>query len=148
MGIFLAGAGPDYDAFPEVFKHFVQALPPRQGKDSPARIAVAVHSRDGNPQDALRAYVQPLRALASCDVVPVLLGDGNPAGPGIFTMADGIVVGGGLTPADQAVAVDEDTAVLLSGAGAEHFQVIGGGNCCDIRRAGEGCSVAVRPAGT
>lgn len=243
MGIFLAGAGPDYDAFPEVFEHFVQALPRRQGDVRPARVALVVHSRAGNPEEVIADYVRPLQKLISCEVVPVLLRAGKPGDPAAFGHADGIVVGGGLTPAyleglrpcagaitarvaegapylgfsagamiapargimggyrinsvevcgdecsedldevdvrdglglvpfavdvhaaqagtlsravgavaaglvDRAVAVDENTAVFLPDGGAADFEVIGSGNCWDIRRTGAGCSVSVRQAST
>jgi cyanophycinase len=46
---------------------------------------------------------------------------------------------------ERAVAVDEDTAILLSDGGPD-FEVIGTGNCWDIRRTGEACSVSVRSA--
>ena len=243
MGIFLAGAGPDYDAFPEVFEHFVRALPRPQGTERPARIALVVHSRNRNPQEVIADYVRPLHRLISCEVVPVLLAAGSPADPAVFGHADGIVVGGGLTPGyleglrasagaiaarvadgapylgfsagamiapargimggyrinrvevcgeecsenldevdiraglglvpfavdvhaaqagtlsrtvgavaaglvDRAVAVDENTAVFLPDSGAADFEVIGSGNCWDIRRTGDGCSVSVRHAST
>ncbi|VXC10074.1 Serine protease, family S51 [Arthrobacter sp. 9AX] len=242
MSIFLAGAGPDFDAFPDVFKRFVQALPAQPGSGRPARIAVAVHHRGGNPREILPAYVGPLQSLVSCDVVPVLLRPGMPADPALFEGADGIVVGGGLTPAylaglrscagaiaartadgapylgfsagamiapaegimggyriggvevcgeecsedldevdvrggmglvsfavdvhaaqagtlsravgavaaglvERAVAVDENTAILLHDGGPD-FEVIGTGNRWDIRRNGTGCSVSVRTAGS
>ncbi|WP_455835460.1 Type 1 glutamine amidotransferase-like domain-containing protein [Pseudarthrobacter siccitolerans] len=241
MGIFLAGAGPDYDAFPEVFEHFVQALSRRQGTGRQARVAVVVHSRARNPEEVLADYVGPLQKLGPCGVVPVLLAAGSPADPAVFDHVDGIVVGGGLTPAyleglractgaiaaraadgapylgfsagamiapargimggyrinsvevcgeecsedldevdiraglglvpfavdvhaaqagtlsravgavaaglvDRAVAVDENTAVFLPDGGAADFEVMGSGNCWDIRRTGEGCSVSIRSA--
>jgi cyanophycinase len=243
MSIFLAGAGPDYEAFPEVFEHFVRALPGGQGKERPARIALVVHSGAGNPAEVLPAYVRTLQTLVSCEVVPVLLRAGSLADPAVFDSADGIVVGGGLTPAylhglrngagaiaarvadaapylgfsagamiapargiiggyrlrgvevcgeecsedldevdvrdglglvpfavdvhaaqagtlaravgavaaglvDRAVAVDESTALFLPDGGAAAFEVVGSGNCWDIRRTGEGCSISVRPAGS
>ncbi|MCU1565751.1 MAG: hypothetical protein JWQ56_688, partial [Pseudarthrobacter sp.] len=73
MGIFLAGAGPDYDAFPEVFEHFVRALPHQQGAGRQARITLVVHSGARNPEEAVADYVLPLQMLVSCEVVPVLL---------------------------------------------------------------------------
>jgi cyanophycinase len=240
MSIFLAGAGADYAAFPEVFERLVLDIP---GQRAPiARIAVVVHARGGNPEDLLPAYAKPLQALTSCEVIPVLLGGGRPADPAVFAVADGMVVGGGLTPAyheglrgcasaiaarvadgapylgfsagamiapalgitggyrikgvevcgeecsedldevdvrrglglapfavdvhaaqagtlgramgavaaglvERAVAVDENTAVVLPDGGAGDFEVIGGGNCWDIRRSAAGCSVSLRSSG-
>jgi cyanophycinase len=34
---------------------------------------------------------------------------------------------------DRAVAIDENTALVLPAAGAEDFEVIGTGNCWDVR---------------
>jgi cyanophycinase len=48
---------------------------------------------------------------------------------------------------DRAVAVDENTALVLAAPGEESFEVIGSGNCWDIRRSGQGCTVAVLNAG-
>jgi cyanophycinase len=243
MGIFLAGAGPDYDAFPEVFEHFVEALRSSQGTERRALVALVVHSRARKPEEVIADYVRPLQKLISCEVVPVLLASGNPADPAVFSHADGIVVGGGLTPAyleglracagavaarvaegapylgfsagamiapargimggyrinsievcgeecseeldevdvrdglglipfavdvhaaqagtlsravgavaaglvDRTVAVDENTAIFLADSGAADFDVMGSGNCWDIRRTDDGCSVSVRSAST
>ncbi|MDQ0867959.1 cyanophycinase [Arthrobacter sp. V1I9] len=240
MGIFLAGAGADYDSFPDVFKRFVEDIPRPGVEGRPLRIAVVVHHRGGCPESVLQDYAAPLRSLAYCEVVPVLLRAGGPADPAVFDRVDAVVVGGGLTPAyltglqgcgsaiaarvadgfpylgfsagamiapgagivggyriggvevcgeecsedldevevraglglvpfavdvhaaqagtlsravgavaaglvDRAVAVDEDTAIVLRDGGGD-FEVIGSGNCWDIRRSGTGCSVSIRPA--
>ncbi|WP_461187852.1 Type 1 glutamine amidotransferase-like domain-containing protein [Arthrobacter sp. Z4-13] len=99
MSIFLAGAGPDFDSFPDVFELFVKDISGHRGQPRPARIAVVVHRRGGNPESVLQDYAGPLQSLASCEVVPVLLGAGSPADPAAFDGADAVVVGGGLTPA-------------------------------------------------
>lgn len=240
MGIFLAGAGPDYHSFPEVFERFVEDIPGR--RSHLRRIAVVVHHRGGNRESVLQDYAGPLQSLTSCEVVPVLLHAGRPADPAAFDDADAVVVGGGLTPAylealrgcagaiaarvagsapylgfsagamvaprrgimggyriggvevcgeecsedldevdvrnglglvpfsvdvhaaqagtlsravgavaaglvDRAVAVDENTAVLLAGVGDVEFEVIGRGNCWDVRSTGTGCSVSIRSEG-
>lgn len=44
---------------------------------------------------------------------------------------------------DRAVAVDENTALVLAAAGDHSFDVLGSGNCWDIRRIGADCSVSV-----
>ncbi|GKV74558.1 hypothetical protein AB0N33_12870 [Pseudarthrobacter oxydans] len=242
MSIFLAGAGPDHLAFPEVFDRFAQAVRRRSGDEAPARVAVVVHDRNGNLESLLPAYVDPLLARMPVEVVPVLLGTGSPANPSVFDGVDGLVVGGGLTPAywegltasaatisravagrvpylgfsagamiaprralvggyrsrgievcgeecseglaeleirdglglapfavdvhaaqagtlsralgavaaglvERAVAVDENTAVVLSAADGDSFEVLGHGNCWDIRRSGSACSVSVLQAG-
>ncbi|WP_461172577.1 Type 1 glutamine amidotransferase-like domain-containing protein [Arthrobacter sp. Z1-9] len=240
MGIFLAGAGPDYHSFPGLFERFVKDIPGRPGQVR--RIAVVVHHRGGNPESVLQDYAGPLQSLTSCDVVPVLLRAGNPADPAAFDDADAVVVGGGLTPAyleglrgcagaiaarvadgapylgfsagamvapgrgiiggyriggvevcgeecsedldevevrdglglvpfavdvhaaqagtlsravgavaaglvDRAVGVDENTALVLPGLGDVEFEVIGSGNCWDVRRTGTCCSVSLRSKG-
>ena len=238
MSIFLAGAGPDPFAFPEVFDRFARDVREYAGsrissRDRSARIAVVVHARSGDPADLLPAYVEPLGVRLGFEAVPVLLQARQPAQSSLFDGADGIVVGGGLTPAylggleasaaaifrrvsdgvpylgfsagamvapahaliggyrvggvevcgeecsedldelairdglglapfavdvhaaqagtlsravgavaaglvERAVAVDENTALILPAAGSESFEVLGGGNCWDIRRAGIG----------
>ncbi|MFF1253245.1 Type 1 glutamine amidotransferase-like domain-containing protein [Pseudarthrobacter sp. NPDC058329] len=242
MGIFLAGAGPAYESFPDVFKRFVQDIPRECGESRPVRIAVVVHHRGGTPGIVLQDYAGPIQSLASCEVVPVLLGAGGPADPAVFDGIDAVVVGGGLTPAylaglegcaaaiaakvsdglpylgfsagamiapergiiggyriagvevcgeecsedldavdvraglglvpfavdvhaaqagtlsravgavaaglvARAVAVDEDTAIILNDDGHGDFEVIGSGHCWDIRWTGAGCSVSVRSSG-
>jgi cyanophycinase len=241
MSIFLAGAGPDPLAFPELFDTFVQAVRDRQGMGRKPRVAVVVHNRAGNPADLLPAYTEPLLERMPTDALPVLL-DGSPADPSVFDAVDAVVVGGGLTPAywkglsgsaaaisravaggaaylgfsagamiaphkaltggyrsngvevcgeecsegldelevrdglglvpftvdvhaaqagtlsravasvaaglvGRAVAVDENTALVLQSAGDESFQVIGAGNCWDIRSSAAGCSVSMLAAG-
>ena len=238
MSIFLAGAGPDPEAFPELFDRFVQDVQARTGGERSARIAVAVHHRGGNPGEVLPEYAEPLLARGPLEVVPVLLRADCPADPAVFGGVHGLVVGGGLTPAywdglgasaaaisrviaagvpylgfsagamvapgraliggylingtevcgeecsedlgevevrdglglapfavdvhaaqagtlsravaavaaglvDRAVAVDENTALVLGAAGDHSFEVLGSGNCWDIRRSGPGCSVSV-----
>ena len=242
MSIFLAGAGPDHAAFPEVFDRFAQAVSLRSRQEASARVAVVVHDRHGNPESLLPAYVDPLLARIEVEVVPVLLGAGAPpCDPSVFDGVDGLVVGGGLTPAywegltasaaaisravargvpylgfsagamiaprralvggyrsrgievcgeecseglaeleirdglglapfavdvhaaqagtlsravaavaagllERAVAVDENTALVLAAAGDDSFEVLGHGNCWDIRRSGTACIVSVLQA--
>lgn len=239
MSIFLAGAGPAPGTFPAVFDRFVEDVREHNGGEGPARIAVVVHDRGGNPGRVLPEYAEPLLARAPIELVPVLLRSDYPADPALFDGVHGLVVGGGLTPAyldglsaaaaaisrvvaagapylglsagamvapgraliggyliqgievcseecsegleeldirnglgmapfavdvhaaqagtlsravgavaaglvDRAVAVDENTALVLAAAGDDTFEVLGAGNCWDIRRTGAGCSVSVR----
>lgn len=238
MSIFLAGAGPDPAAFPELFDRFVRDVQEHSRGERPVRIAVAVHHRGGNPEEALREYTEPLLARAPIALVPVLLTSDCPADPAVFDGVHGVVVGGGLTPAywdglsasaaaisrligagtpylgfsagamvaprraligghvihgievcggecsegladveirgglglapfavdvhaaqagtlsravgavagglvDRAVAIDENTALVLAAPGNGGFEVLGSGNCWDICRSGTGCSVSV-----
>jgi cyanophycinase len=71
--------------------------------------------------------------------------DGHAAQAGTLSRAAGAVAAGLV---DRAVAVDENTALFLPDGGAPGFEVIGSGNCWDIRRTGEGCSLSVRSANT
>lgn len=242
MSIFLAGAGPDPAAFPQLFDRFAREVQQRNVQERPVRIAIVVHDRSGKPAALLPGYAEPLLTRLPVEVVPVLLGTDAPADPDVFDGVDGLVVGGGLTPAyreglagsaaaiagavargmpyigfsagamiapgralmggylsngievcgeecseglteleirdglrlapfavdvhaaqagtlsravgavaaglvDRAVAVDENTALVLAAAGDESFEVLGAGNCWDIRRLGTGCSVTVLNAG-
>lgn len=99
MSIYLVGAGPDPAGFPEVFDRFAEDVARRTGQDRPARIAVVVHGTGGGALDLLAAYTQPLQARITCEIAPVLLEAGTPAGPAVFDGVDAVVVGGGLTPA-------------------------------------------------
>jgi cyanophycinase len=56
--------------------------------------------------------------------------DVHAAQAGTLSRAVGAVAAG---LAARAVAIDENTALILPAAGSEDFQVIGTGNCWDIR---------------
>ena len=237
MSIFLAGAGPDPLAFPEVFDRFAGEVSQAAGTAHSARIAVVVHDRAGNPAGRLDEYIGPLRARLPLELVPVLLGGVGTADPALFDGVDAVVVGGGLTPAylaglhpamaalnravsrgasylgfsagamvaperaliggyrvdgtevcgeecsegldavdiraglglapfavdvhaaqagtlgravgavsaglvERAVAIDENTALILPAAGSEGFEVIGGGSCWDVRGNAQGAAQA------
>ena len=68
--------------------------------------------------------------------------DVHAAQAGTLSRAVGAVAAGLV---DRAIAVDENTALVLAAAGDDTFEVLGAGNCWDIRRTGAGCSVSVRP---
>lgn len=93
MSIFLAGAGPDAAGFPEVFDRFAEAVRQHAAPGRTARIAVAVHHRDGSLQDVMGACSGPLRARLDCAILPVPLAAGTPADPAAFRGVDGVVVG-------------------------------------------------------
>ncbi|WP_457946524.1 Type 1 glutamine amidotransferase-like domain-containing protein [Pseudarthrobacter sp. alpha12b] len=242
MSIFLAGAGPDPMAFPDIFDRFAGGVLQRATHGRTPRIAVAVHHGGGSLQDLVEAYAGPLRARIGCGIVAVPLAAGCPADPAAFSDVDGVVVGGGLTPAywdglrpaataisrvvtegapylgfsagamvtpgraliggyrinrvevcgeecsegldavdirdglglvpfavdvhaaqagtlsravgavasgqvEWAVAIDENTAMVLESAGARDYRVIGTGNCWDIRGVKGEAVVAIRAAG-
>ena len=239
MSIFLAGAGPDPLGFPEVFDRFALDAREHAGRARPARIAVALHHREGNLHDLVAAYAEPLRARIECEIVPMPLTAGKGADAAALETADAVVVGGGLTPAywealhplaaairrlvadsapylgfsagamvaaqrallggyricgvevcgqecsegldsvdireglglaafsvdvhaaqagtlsravgavaaglmERAVAIDENTAVVLPAPGDLDYDVIGKGNCWDIQRTGGAAAVSVR----
>ena len=98
MSIFLAGAGPDPLAFPDVFDAFTDDVRRQAGTARPARIAVAVHQAAGNAEDAAAAYAEPLKARLRCGIAVVPLAPAAPADPAAFNGVHGVVVGGGLTP--------------------------------------------------
>ena len=79
---------------------------------------------------------------AGLGLVPFAV-DVHAAQAGTLSRAVGAVAAGLL---DRAVALDEGTAIILPDGGGD-FEVIGSGNCWDIRRSGTGCSVSVRTAG-
>jgi cyanophycinase len=241
MSIFLAGAGPDPLGFPEVFDRFALDAREHAGRDRQARIAVAVHVREGNANDLVAIYAGPLQARIDCEIIALPLITGNPAEAAALDEVDAIVVGGGLTPAywealhplaaairrkvvdsapylgfsagamvaaqralvggyricgvevcgqecsegldsvdireglglaafsvdvhaaqagtlsravgavaaglmERAVAIDENTAMILAAAGDRDYDVIGSGNCWDIHRTGRAAAVVVRSA--
>ncbi|UKA74902.1 Type 1 glutamine amidotransferase-like domain-containing protein [Arthrobacter sp. FW306-07-I] len=98
MTIFLAGGGPDPDAFPDVFDAFAAEVRQHAGQRRPAHVAVAVHGTGVNLQDLVAAYAEPLQGRIDCRIVVVPLAPGKPADPATFDGVDGVVVGGGLTP--------------------------------------------------
>jgi len=239
MSIFLAGAGPDPLGFPDVFDQFADAVRRHAAPGRAVRIAVAVHHRGGSPEELIETCSAPLQARLDCGIVAIPLRGDKPADPAAFDGVDGVVVGGGLTPAywegllpaaaailrlvaagspylgfsagamvapnraligghringvdvcgeecsegleaveirqglglvpfavdvhaaqagtvsravgavaagqvDWAVAIDENTAVVLEPAGANGYRVIGSGNAWDIRNAGGGTVVSIR----
>ncbi|NUT71614.1 Type 1 glutamine amidotransferase-like domain-containing protein [Pseudarthrobacter sp. C4D7] len=99
MSIFLAGAGPDPQAFPGIFDRFADDVRRHAGPGRTPRVAVAVHPGGGSLQDILEACAGPLRTRLGGAIVAVPLAAGSPADPTAFSGADGVVVGGGLTPA-------------------------------------------------
>lgn len=122
MSIFLAGAGPDPSAFPDVFDRFAQEVSRNAGAGA-ARIAVVVHDSGGNPAGRLPEYVDPLKARLSFDLVEVLLAQDSAADPAKFDGVHGVVVGGGLTPAY----FEGLNGAGLNGAAAEIYRSVAGG---------------------
>jgi len=153
MTIFLAGAGPDPEAFPGVFDTFADEVRQCAGQDRTSRIAVAVHGTGANLQDLVAAYAEPLQTRMACEIVVVPLAPGTPADPAMFDGVDGVVVGGGLTPGYWAglhpVAsaisklVSADVPYLGFSAGAmvaPGLALIGGYRIKEVEVCGEECS--------
>lgn len=120
MSIFLAGAGPDPVVFPDVFDRFAREVAQNAGTGT-ARIAVVVHDGSGNPAGRLPEYVEPLRSRLEFEPVGVLLGLNGPALPDAFDGVDGVVVGGGLTPAYFAGLSSAMAGILRSVAGGASY---------------------------
>lgn len=99
MSIYLVGAGPDPDGFPDVFDRFAGDMSGRTGPERTARIAVAVHGPAGRRAELMAAYAEPLKARIACEFLPVFLQEGVQADAAMFDGVDALVVGGGLTPA-------------------------------------------------
>jgi cyanophycinase len=153
MSIFLAGAGPDPLAFPEVFDRFAGEVAQKPGATRSVRVAVVVHDRAGDPAARLAEYVEPLRARLSFEPVPVLLGGAGAVDPGLFDGVDAVVVGGGLTPAYLAglqPAMAALTRTIVRGAAylgfsagamvAPELALIGGYRADGTEVCGEECS--------
>jgi cyanophycinase len=238
MSIFLAGAGPDRVAFPDIFDRFALDVRAHAGHGKAARIAVAVHHDGPNLQDLVAAYAEPLKARIDCGITVIPLAE-EPAGATAVDNLDAIVVGGGLTPAywqalhplaatlrrmvamgapylgfsagamvapkralvggylingvevcgeecseglasvdireglglaaftvdvhaaqagtlsravgavaaglvERVVAIDEHTALVLDAGGTQDYEVIGNGNCWDVRQTSQAAVVSVR----
>lgn len=69
--------------------------------------------------------------------------DVHAAQAGTLSRAVGAVAAGLV---ERAVAIDENTAMVLAAAGHQDYDVIGKGNCWDIQRTGGAAAVSVRSA--
>lgn len=134
MSIFLAGAGPDPEAFPGVFDRFAREVSRAAGAGQ-ARIAVVVHDRGGNPAGRLPEYLEPLRARVRFEPVEVLLGLDQTVDPDVFDGVHGVVVGGGLTPAYFEGLAGTGPALLRSVAGGASYLGFSAGAMVAPRRA-------------
>lgn len=96
MTTVLVGAGADPD-FLAPFDVFAEALPQHRT----VHLAVVVHSDQADPATLLAAYTDPLEARLNCRIVPILLHNDtvDALNSNSFEAVDGIVVGGGRTPA-------------------------------------------------
>ena len=145
MSIFLAGAGPDPTAFPDIFDRFALDVLAHAGQGKAARIAVAVHHDGPKLQDLVAAYAEPLKAGSIAGLrlsrwrnsLPVLLP--WTAWTQSWWWFDASLV-------ERVVAIDEHTALVLGAAGSQDYEVIGNGNCWDVRQTGQAAVVSVRTA--
>lgn len=97
MSILLVGGGPDTVRTAAIYDRFVADLP-RRADGRPPRIAVVLFDRGGSSPSFLPAYAEPLRGRLRCEIIPVPVRAGAPAGQASFDDVDGIVIGGGPTP--------------------------------------------------
>ena len=67
--------------------------------------------------------------------------DVHAAQAGTLSRAVGAVAAGLM---ERAVAIDENTAMILAAAGDRDYDVIGSGNCWDIQRTGGATAVDIR----
>lgn len=153
MSIFLAGAGPNPEAFPDVFDAFADEVRQHAGQRRPALVAVVVHGAGINLQHLVAAYAEPLQARIECDILVVPLAPGKPADPAAFDGVHGVVVGGGLTPGyweglrPAASAVSKQVSACVPYLGfsagamvAPRLALIGGYRINGVEVCGEECS--------
>ncbi|WP_187264995.1 Type 1 glutamine amidotransferase-like domain-containing protein [Homoserinibacter sp. GY 40078] len=109
MSVHLVGGGFTPTGDPEVTGVFLAEAAARaagSGRIVP-RIGVLLVVADDVPSEGFRAeYPASLRAVAACEPVVTVLVAGERFAPAVLTDIDGLVIGGGLTPAYLA-AVDD-----------------------------------------
>ncbi|NQX26959.1 peptidase S51 [Microbacteriaceae bacterium VKM Ac-2854] len=101
MSVHLVGGGRDPETDTAVFGAFLaEATARAEGAgrfDGPRLAIVLVH--DGLGPEYYDGYVNALRSIAAIEPIPVLAPEGSPIRPESFDDVDGVMVGGGLTPA-------------------------------------------------
>lgn len=99
MTLYLVGGGVDTVSTPGLLHPFTRDLEElgRSGARVP-RLAVVLDDQWGRGEEFLPEYVEALDCGAA-EIEPVFLRPGHPATPQTFADVDGIVVGGGPTPA-------------------------------------------------
>jgi cyanophycinase len=101
VSVHLVGGGRDGSVYAEfVAEAVARAGAARSGarREGPARIAVVlVHEGEG--REFFDWFAGALTAHAECEPLPVLLAEGETLDPTALAEIDGLLVGGGLTPA-------------------------------------------------
>ena len=102
MSIHLVGGGWSPEGDPEITGPFLAEAAIRAagaGRMIP-RIGVLIAVGDDSPTEEYREqYPASFERVASCQPVVTIAADGNPFDSGVLTDVDGLVIGGGLTPA-------------------------------------------------
>ncbi|MFT4284803.1 MAG: Type 1 glutamine amidotransferase-like domain-containing protein [Protaetiibacter sp.] len=108
MSVHLAGGGWSPAGDPDVTSAFLAEAAARAagGGRMVPRIGVLIVFDEGVPSEEYRSgYPESLRRVAACDPVVTIVDAGETFAPAVLTDIDGLLVGGGLTPAYHA-AVD------------------------------------------
>src|SRR6185437_15229655 len=101
MSVFLVGGGFRDGSEEAVYGGFVSEAVARAGDERPAAIAVLTVREGAQPRhgDELAAVVQRVAGDRAVQVSTTVVGEGEPMPASALDGADGILVGGGLTPA-------------------------------------------------
>ena len=124
MSVHLIGGGWQAEAAASVYGAFLREAESRaSGGDGPLVACVLVDEGDGGAvAEEFKRYDAVLRSVAVCRPVPVVVPVGGVFVPDSVRDADGLLVGGGLTPACQEVFAPVRDAVreLVAGSGVPY----------------------------
>ena len=152
MSIFLVGGGPDTVTTPVVFDRFMREVRHRAGGGRVARIVVAPSRAIIGGYRVRGTEVCGEECSEGLDEVEIRDGlglvpfavDVHAAQAGTLGRAVAAVVSGLV---DKAVAVDENTALVLPHSDPQEQRAIGTGNCWLVRGTGHKATVSVLSAG-
>lgn len=91
----LVGGGSSEDARPALYTPFLEAC----GASNPRIAVVVVPGPDGDGESDADGWAKLLGSVAACRVEPVVVGEGRVVAEAAVDLVDGVLVGGGLTPA-------------------------------------------------
>ncbi|MFI5085116.1 MAG: Type 1 glutamine amidotransferase-like domain-containing protein [Actinomycetales bacterium] len=97
MSIFLVGGGPDTLTTDLIFRRFAGEIVP--GSAAGPTVAVILFDHEGSGNRFLSSYAAPLGRHLSCAIRPVFISNDEPVDPEHLRGVQGILVGGGPTPA-------------------------------------------------
>ncbi len=106
MSVHLVGGGWSPEGDPELTSAFLAEATERAaaGGRTVPRIGVLIVEDDGTPSEEYRSgYPASFPRVAPCEPVVAVIPSGGSASPALLTGIDGLVIGGGLTPAYYAV---------------------------------------------